>query len=79
MRIYDEPIRDPEVLSRARAMFDLCEAAEKMMRQSLRRRHPELSEAELEEHFGEWIQRQTTDHSYGRLSETWAARFRLRP
>jgi len=36
--------------------FDLCEAAEEMMRLSIRRRHPELGEAEVEERIVRWYQ-----------------------
>jgi hypothetical protein len=36
--------------------FDLFDAAEEMMRQNLRRRHPEHSESKIEELVIEWLQ-----------------------
>lgn len=50
----DQPIRDPEVLARAEILFDLCETAEQIMRQNIRRRNPGLSEAEVEERLVKW-------------------------
>jgi hypothetical protein len=52
-----EPIRDPEVLARAGAAFDLCETAEQMMRQNLRRRHPQASEEEIRQRFRAWLEK----------------------
>ncbi len=79
---YDKPIRDPEILARAQATFDLCETAEQIMRQNIRRRHPELSEEEVEERLIEW-RRQRPDaplgDAYGKPSEKWARKFGLRP
>ena len=75
MEPFDQPIRDPEVLARAQITFDLCETAEQIMRQNIRRRHPELSEDEVEKRFVEWLRRRTSDDSYGRPSGKWAARF----
>lgn len=37
--------------------FDLCETAEMIMRQNLRRRHPDLGEAEIEAQLAEWRRR----------------------
>ncbi len=74
MTLYDRPIHDLEIFERARITFELCETAEKIMRQNIRRRHPELSEEEVEERLIEWYRRRPKD-SYGRPSEKWAARF----
>lgn len=52
-----ELIRDPDVLARARAAFDLCETAEQMMRQNLRRRHPQASEEEIRQRFRAWLEK----------------------
>ncbi len=52
-----EPIRDPEVLARMQRAMDLFEAAEGIMRQNLRRWHPEASEAEIEARFVAWLQK----------------------
>jgi hypothetical protein len=52
-----EPIRDPKVRARARAAFDLCEAAEQMMRQNLRRWHPQASEEEIRQRFAAWVEK----------------------
>jgi hypothetical protein len=53
-----EPIRDPEVLARMRIAFDLYEAAEEIMRQNLRRRHPEATEEEIERDLVSWLREQ---------------------
>jgi uncharacterized protein YccT (UPF0319 family) len=52
-----EPIRDPDVLARARAAFDLCEAAEQMMRQNIRRWYPDASEEEIRQRFAAWVEK----------------------
>jgi hypothetical protein len=52
-----EPIRDPEILARAEDMFDLCQTTENMMRQNLRRWHPEASEEEIQERFSAWAEK----------------------
>jgi hypothetical protein len=49
-----EPIRDPEVLARMRMAFDLSEAADAMMRQNLRRRFPDATEAEILRRLQNW-------------------------
>ena len=50
-----EPKRDPVIMARMRMAFDLYETAEAMMRQNLRRRHPEASEAEIERLLDAWL------------------------
>jgi hypothetical protein len=50
-----EPIRDPEVLARMRIAFDLYQTAVDMMRQNLRRRHLDASEAEIVRRMQEWM------------------------
>ncbi len=52
-----EPIRDPEILARAAAAFDLCQTAENIMRQNLRRWHPEASEEEIHARFAAWVEK----------------------
>lgn len=52
-----EPIRDPKVLARATAAFDLCQTTEEMMRMTLRRRYPEASEKELRARFVAWVEK----------------------
>jgi hypothetical protein len=52
-----EPIRDSEFLARALAAFDLCETAEQVMRQNLRRRHPQASEEEVRQRFKAWLEK----------------------
>ncbi len=42
---------------RLRTAFDLFTAGERMMRQNLRRRHPEASAAEIEEMLWAWLMR----------------------
>ncbi len=78
METLDQPIRDPEVLARAQTTFDLCDAADQIMRQNIRRRHPELTEAEVEDRLAEWYLSRPKGHSYGRPSKEWARRLGLR-
>jgi uncharacterized protein YccT (UPF0319 family) len=52
-----EPIRDPELLARALAAFDLCETAEQIMRQNLRRWNPQASEEEIRQRFKAWLEK----------------------
>lgn len=52
-----EPIRDPKMLTRARNAFDLCQTAEEIMRQNLRRWHPEASREELRRRFAAWLEK----------------------
>ena len=52
-----EPIRDPEFLVRALAAFDLCETAEQIMQQNLRRWHPQASEEEIRRRFRAWLEK----------------------
>lgn len=52
-----ELIRDPKILARAQATFDLSEFADCAMRQNLRRKHPQASEAELRERFAAWAEK----------------------
>jgi len=57
-RVRDmELICDPEFLVRASAAFDLCETAEQIMRQNLRRRHPQASEKEIHQRFKAWLEK----------------------
>jgi hypothetical protein len=52
-----EPIRDPKILARMQDTFDLCQTAEDIMRQNLRRRHPLANEAEIRERFAAWLEK----------------------
>jgi uncharacterized protein YccT (UPF0319 family) len=52
-----EPIRDPKILARARNAFDLCQTAEDLMRQNLRRWHPEASQEEIRRRFAAWVEK----------------------
>jgi hypothetical protein len=54
-----EPIRDPEFLARALAAFDLCETAEQIMRQNLRRRYSRASEEEIRQRFRAWLEKRS--------------------
>jgi hypothetical protein len=40
---------------RLRAALDLADSAEEIMRQNLKRRHPDASSAEIEERFLTWV------------------------
>ncbi len=46
---------DPAALERMQMTFELYEVAETMKRQNIRRRHPELDDAEVEERVVEWL------------------------
>ncbi len=45
------------MLARLRATFDLYDLAEKVMRQNLRRRHPEAGDAEIERRLISWLRK----------------------
>ncbi len=53
-----QPIRDPQVLARFQMAFDLYQTAEDIMRQNLRRRLPEASEAEIEDWLNAWLRKE---------------------
>ena len=53
---YMEPIRDPKILARAAVAFDLCQTAEDMQRQKLRRQYPQASEEEIRRRFVAWLE-----------------------
>jgi Rv0078B-related antitoxin len=46
-----------------RAVFDLYELAEDMMRQNLRRQHPGASDAEIERRLLSWLRKETRHES----------------
>ncbi len=77
MEPFDQPIRDPEIMARAQTTVDLCDAADEIMRQNIRRRHPDLNEAEVEDRLAEWYLSRPKGHSYGRPSKKWAKRLGL--
>jgi hypothetical protein len=52
-----EPIRDPKILTRAIQAFDLCETAELVMKQNLRRRYPQAGEREIQRRFAAWVEK----------------------
>jgi Rv0078B-related antitoxin len=47
--------RDPAVIARMEMLFDLYETSEAIMRQNLRRRHPDADEAEIERLLHAWL------------------------
>lgn len=53
-----EVIDDPELRARAQKTFELYEFAEKMMRQNLRRWHPEESADEIERRLVSWLRKE---------------------
>jgi len=57
MSSHRDVIRDPAVLKRMEVTFDLCETAEVIMRQNLRRRHPALDASGIERLLVEWRHR----------------------
>ena len=57
MELLRRPIRDPDVIHRMRATFDLYETAQIMMRQNLRRRYPDLDDEEINRRLEAWRRR----------------------
>jgi hypothetical protein len=54
--------QDPhDVAERLRAALDLMEAGIEMMRQRIRREHPELSADEVADRMAHWLQDRPTD------------------
>lgn len=51
------PARQLSIQQRMVLTFDLYSLAEKMMRQNLRRRHPGVSEDEIERNLIDWLRR----------------------
>jgi len=49
-----KPTRDQALLDRMERMFNLCDAAEDLMRQNIRRHHPEFSDEEVEQRIADW-------------------------
>lgn len=47
---------DSTPADRLRVVFDLYAAAESIMRQNLRRRHPDAAEGEVERMLDEWLE-----------------------
>lgn len=54
----EPPIRDPAILSRMQTAMDLYEAAEAIMRQNLRRRHPAEGEEQIERRLLSWLRKE---------------------
>lgn len=50
-----DPVHDAGIVERMQMTFELYEVAETMKRQNVRRRHPELSPAAVEEQVLEWL------------------------
>jgi hypothetical protein len=50
-----EPIRDPEVLARFEAAFDLYQVSVEMMCLNLHRRYPDAEESEIERRLADWL------------------------
>ena len=55
MKLYREPIRDPDIKRRFLETMELFETAVALQRQNLRRRYPGLSEAEVDDRLQEWL------------------------
>lgn len=68
----ETPIRNPEVLARMKVTMELYQAAEEMMRQNLRRRHPQAGEEEIERRLLSWLRKEDE-------SENWPPHIVIRP
>ncbi len=64
-------IRDSNVLARMESAFELYELAEQIMVQNIRRRHPGLSDEEIEERLVAWLQRRDDADHYGRPTHSF--------
>ena len=51
----EEPIRDPEVMARAKVLFDLYEFSVRIMEGNLRRRFPSETDEEIERRLAAWL------------------------
>jgi Rv0078B-related antitoxin len=72
-----EPIRDHAVRARFEMTLDLFETAEQMVRQRLRREHPELDDQGIEERVVRWLRAcPTLDQGGGSTSRTFRPRRR---
>lgn len=60
--------RDPAVIARMQRLFDLYETSLEIMRQNLRRRHPQASEAEIERRLVTWLR--ARPHEQWKAAET---------
>jgi Rv0078B-related antitoxin len=49
------PVRDPEARRKMEAALDLADFAEEVMRQNLRRRHPDADDEGIERLLVEWL------------------------
>jgi chromatin segregation and condensation protein Rec8/ScpA/Scc1 (kleisin family) len=50
----DDLVATTEAKERLKEVFELCEAAEILVRESFRRRFPDAEESEIERRVGEW-------------------------
>ncbi len=50
------PEQNQRMVERLRLAFDLYDLSERMLRQKLRRKHPEATESEIDAKIGEWLQ-----------------------
>jgi hypothetical protein len=50
----DDSVTTTDAQERLKEVFELCEAAEILVRESLRRRFPNANENEIERRVGEW-------------------------
>ncbi len=63
MEALREPIRDPETTRRFEETMELFETAAQIMRQNIRRRHPELREDEVDKSLQDWLLDRSDDHA----------------
>lgn len=63
METFYETVRDPEIMRRFAETMELFEAAVAIQRQNIRRRHPELSEDEVDERLQAWLLDRPGDHT----------------
>jgi hypothetical protein len=59
-----KPIRDPQVMARMQATLELHQFARDVMRQNLRRRHPEENDEQIEGRLRDWLRKKpSTDRA----------------
>lgn len=63
METFYETTRDPELVRRFEETMELFDTALAIQRQNIHRRHPELSEDDVDRRLQEWLLERPGDHT----------------
>jgi hypothetical protein len=63
------PIRDPKVMARMETTLELYQFAKDVMRQNLRRRHPEEDDEQIEGRLRDWLRKKPSTDRFLILRE----------